>query len=66
MCKHEDKYCPRCNRLFECKAGNISQCQCNDVHLSVAAKKLIEEQYNDCLCASCLLELSKPSAVTEI
>ncbi len=65
MCKHEDKYCPRCNRLFECKAGNISQCQCNDIQLSPAAKKLIEEQYNDCLCASCLLELSKPAAVTE-
>ena len=57
MCRHEDKYCPRCNHLFECKVGNISQCQCNNIKLPEAVATFIERQYHDCLCIKCLQEL---------
>jgi hypothetical protein len=60
MCKHEEKYCPRCRSAFECKAGDIAQCQCAGVSLTVAEKQFIAERWTDCLCRKCLLELKQP------
>lgn len=59
MPTHEQKNCPRCNKGFECNAGNISDCQCNDISLTAEEKALIQEKYTDCLCRSCLLELKE-------
>ena len=57
MCKHEEKKCPRCGRSFECKVGNVNQCQCSGISFTEEEKKFIGEKYNDCLCRDCLLEL---------
>lgn len=57
MCKHEEKKCLRCDRSFECKVGNVSQCQCSGISFTEEEKKFIGEKYNDCLCRDCLLEL---------
>lgn len=57
MCKHEEKECPRCGNGFECKVGNIGECQCAGVQLSIEERAFIETRYNDCLCISCLKEL---------
>lgn len=57
MCKHEDKYCPRCNIAFECKVGNITQCQCYGIVLKDEERAFISSQYQDCLCANCMKEL---------
>ncbi len=57
MCQHETKKCPRCNAAFECKPGNITQCQCFGITISNELKKHIEERYSDCLCRACLLQL---------
>lgn len=54
---HESKNCPRCGKQFECKAGNITQCQCYGISLSEEAKQLVAERYVDCLCRDCLLAL---------
>ena len=54
---HEVKVCSRCNNAFECKAGDIAHCQCNNIQLSVEERAFIEERYKDCLCANCLLQL---------
>ncbi|MBV9962900.1 MAG: cysteine-rich CWC family protein [Parafilimonas sp.] len=54
---HEVKTCSRCNNGFECKAGDITHCQCNNIQLSVEERAFIEERYKDCLCANCLLQL---------
>lgn len=59
MCKHEEKHCPRCNSIFECKPGNIMQCQCSTIKLTEAVKLFIQKEYNDCLCLNCLEQLSK-------
>lgn len=56
---HEEKKCPRCNILFECKPGNVAHCQCYGIVLSVDERAFIEERYNDCLCSVCLHEFSK-------
>ncbi|RYY62961.1 MAG: alpha-ketoglutarate-dependent dioxygenase AlkB [Chitinophagaceae bacterium] len=58
MASHEMKRCPRCQLPFECKAGNILECQCYNVRLGDEARKQIGENYQDCLCAACLVELS--------
>ena len=63
MCRHEEKYCPRCNRLFECKPGNIAQCQCFGIAFSAEEKRMIEQHFTDCLCINCLDELKKEFAV---
>lgn len=59
MCKHEDKLCPRCNVVFECKAGTVMQCQCRAVQLSVEESLYVESKFEDCLCVNCLLALQK-------
>lgn len=51
---HEQKNCPRCDNSFECKPGNITQCQCYGFELSDELKAYLEQQYNDCLCRTCL------------
>ena len=57
--KHELKYCPRCNSKFECKPGNVTQCQCFSVVLTLDEQVFIKELYEDCLCVACLKELKK-------
>ena len=58
MNKHEEKKCPRCGSLFECKAGTISQCQCTFVNMGAEQRAYIAERYHDCLCNTCLQYLS--------
>jgi hypothetical protein len=57
MPAHETKKCPRCTRPFECKVGNIAECQCSQVQLSYEERAFIEEKYVDCLCGQCLQAL---------
>ena len=54
MCKHEEKNCPRCNSSFECKVGDIANCQCNTIKLSDKERDYIAAQFSDCLCAACM------------
>ncbi|MEP7143169.1 MAG: cysteine-rich CWC family protein [Ferruginibacter sp.] len=57
MCMHEDKYCPRCGIAFECKMGNITQCQCYDIALNNEELQYITKQFTDCLCFNCIKSL---------
>lgn len=59
MCKHEQKNCPRCNVAFECKLGDITNCQCYGIELTVEEEAFISSNYGDCLCRSCLLQLQQ-------
>ncbi len=58
MCQHETRSCTRCKKAFECKPGNITQCQCYGVGLTAGQRAYIEERYSDCLCRDCLQWLS--------
>lgn len=55
MPSHEEKQCPRCRRLFECKSGSILLCQCQTVLLDEAQLEYLAARYDDCLCSRCLL-----------
>ncbi len=55
---HEIKTCPRCYTAFECKAGNITQCQCFSIRLTEEQKAYIDQRYTDCLCSNCLQGLA--------
>lgn len=57
MPHHELKICPRCGITFECKVGSINLCQCSAIVLSQEERDYIFEQYSDCLCAACLIEM---------
>jgi cysteine-rich CWC protein len=57
MCMHEHKTCPRCSRLFECKVGTVTTCQCFEIRLTIEERAFIEDMYDDCLCTECLTEL---------
>lgn len=56
--KHEAKACPRCEAIFECKVGDVANCQCAEVPLNYAAKNFLTKTQYDCLCKKCLAELS--------
>ena len=59
MADHEHKNCQRCNTNFECKAGSILECECNQIKLSYEERIYIEGLYTDCLCTNCLLTLQQ-------
>jgi Family of unknown function (DUF5522)/Cysteine-rich CWC len=48
------KNCPRCNVVFECKVGDITNCQCGEVNISSEARKFLSKTTYDCLCQNCL------------
>ncbi len=54
MCTHEQKYCPRCQKSFECKVGSILLCQCTTVILEQEERDYIARHYEDCLCTDCM------------
>jgi nicotinate-nucleotide--dimethylbenzimidazole phosphoribosyltransferase len=67
MASHEIKKCERCGALFECKVGNIPECQCYAVQLTEGEKAYIsEKRYGDCLCAACLHNLKQQYNKMEI
>lgn len=51
------RQCERCQATFECQPTAIDQCQCNQWAFPPAARTLIAQQYQDCLCAACLQAL---------
>ena len=55
--KHETKVCPRCGKYFECKMGDIHNCQCSTVQLTNEAREMVGEKFEDCLCKACLLSI---------
>ena len=59
MSNHELKNCPRCNQSFECRPGNITQCQCSGITIKPELKVLLDQRYNDCLCRDCLQYLQQ-------
>ncbi len=62
--KHEILVCKRCSSRFECKVGDVSNCQCSTISLSDVTRKFLDHTYFGCLCANCLTEIeSKVSAL---
>ncbi len=59
MANHENKNCPRCNALFECKVGNVLECQCSQIKLNYEERVYVESLYTDCLCINCLHTLQQ-------
>ena len=57
--KHEKKSCCRCDEEFECKVGDIANCQCALTKLTIEEIAFMEEMYDDCLCANCIYELKR-------
>jgi hypothetical protein len=58
MNKHELKNCKRCSTSFECKVGDISNCECSEIILNKDTKKFLEKTAFDCICKKCLIELN--------
>lgn len=48
------KTCPSCGRQFECRADDVTHCQCAKVVLSAEQRKRIAALFGECLCAECL------------
>ncbi len=65
MQKHEIKTCPRCTHPFECKTGDILNCQCETVKLSQQQRDYIFQKHDDCLCANCLRILRSEFNIVE-
>jgi len=57
--KHENKCCGRCDQHFECKVGDIANCQCSIIELSLEEIAFIEELYDDCLGMNCIYEMKR-------
>ncbi|EMI72199.1 cysteine-rich CWC family protein [Leptospira noguchii] len=50
------KLCQRCGQSFGCGAAFYS-CECFSINLSSEVLNQIKNNYDDCLCISCLKEL---------
>lgn len=49
--------CPRCRKLFDCRANQIGVCPCVKVTLTPEQQRFIQSQYVGCLCPACLTAL---------
>ncbi|MCW8936018.1 MAG: cysteine-rich CWC family protein [Gammaproteobacteria bacterium] len=65
MTKHEQKTCPHCKSYFECKSGDILNCQCETIILTQEHRDFIASRYDDCLCAGCLRTIRSELNVSE-
>lgn len=61
---NEEINCPCCGRMFNCTPCNISNCQCNNISLTVEQRQQLSEQFSECICRSCLLEFKANSLFT--
>lgn len=57
---NETKVCKRCGNTFGC--GVTGKCWCYEISLDDEALKMIEDQYEGCLCPDCLNAISNLSA----
>jgi hypothetical protein len=55
----EFKKCPKCGNSFVCNNINIIKCGCMAAPLNNAARQIISERYDGCLCVSCLKEVAE-------
>lgn len=46
--------CPRCQQAVTCLADTIQQCPCSSIQLDAEARAYLKENYDGCLCISCL------------
>ncbi|MGH1336742.1 MAG: cysteine-rich CWC family protein [Aureispira sp.] len=51
------RFCERCQAVFTCQPSNIAHCQCSQWQLSLETRALVAQEFQDCLCASCLQQL---------
>lgn len=63
--KHEEKICPNCSRIFECKVGSISLCQCTKLTLTLDERDYLAQQFEDCLCYHCMEKLAFEYRITK-
>ncbi len=59
MKKRMLKSCPRCNRTFECRHDQITECECTLVPLNEEDMSYIHARHDECLCIDCLMALSR-------
>lgn len=52
------KHCPRCGRMFVCRADESDGCACAGVVLNETVRRLLTTHYDECLCVHCLREMS--------
>jgi hypothetical protein len=56
---HSQKDCPVCGKKFECRAGDIVNCQCFSIFLTAEESLAIGSFFGDCLCADCIAGMKK-------
>lgn len=54
-----EKVCPKCSASFTCRVDNILECRCVEVPLTAEARAFIADNYANCLCYNCLVQVSK-------
>lgn len=57
MPQHEPKICTRCSKDFVCRVGDVPNCHCSSITLTIEERAFIEDRYHDCLCIDCLKDL---------
>ena len=53
------KKCPRCQEMFGCQhgRGEGGKCWCTLLWVPAAVLESLKQDYTDCLCKSCLLDI---------
>lgn len=53
------KKCVRCASAFVCREDRSELCQCKRVYMVPGSMDFVRDNFDNCLCASCLAEISK-------
>ncbi len=54
-----EKVCPRCYKSFLCRNDQILECWCLNEPINSDLRKFLADNFTDCLCAICILDLRK-------
>jgi hypothetical protein len=61
-----DKICERCGKYFDCSHNDVSNCLCASIELDAQQLEYIEQNYSDCLCHACLMEIKSGFYAVEV
>jgi hypothetical protein len=55
--------CERCQNTFHCNADNITECECSRIKLTAKELEYMSDNYKNCICKKCLIEIKKQAKV---
>ena len=62
---HTPKSCSRCSTAIECRANDISKCDCAKIEITKETTRFLKQTNYNCLCNECLSQVDQLVVMSE-